>query len=66
MKQINVFAEAETPMELKAGSVKTAEYTIHQTYDLDAMKAQLAEDERSWLLLLQRMIKSFSGPVSVT
>ena len=46
MKQINVFAEAETPMELKAGSVKTAEYTIHQTYDLDAMKAQLAEDEK--------------------
>ena len=46
MKQVNVFAEAETPMELKAGSVKTAEYTIHQTYDLDAMKAQLAEDEK--------------------
>lgn len=45
MKQVDVFAETETPMELKVDSVKTTEYTIHQTYDLDAMKAQLAEDE---------------------
>ena len=38
MKQVNVFAETETPMELKADAVKTAEYTVHQAYDIDAMK----------------------------
>ena len=46
MEQIDIFAETETPMELKVDAVKTAEYTIHQTYDLDVMKAQLAEDEK--------------------
>ena len=63
MEQIDIFAETETPMELKVDAVKTAEYTVHQAYDIDAMKVQLAEDERNWLLLSQRMIRNFSGPV---
>lgn len=46
MEQIDIFAETETPMELKVDAVKTAEYTVHQAYDIDAMKVQLAEDEK--------------------
>ena len=41
-----MFSQKQKLGGVKSAPVKTAEYTIHQTYDLDAMKAQLAEDEK--------------------
>ena len=59
-----IFCGTETPMELKVDAVKTAEYTVHQAYDIDVHEGSIGRKmKRNWLLLSQRMIRNFSGPV---
>lgn len=46
MEQIDALAGDEQAMELKPVAVKTSQYTVRHSYDTEALKAQLLEDER--------------------
>ncbi len=46
MRQICVFAEKETPLDLRAVEVKSSEYKICHTYDRKAIEEQIREDEK--------------------
>ena len=46
MEQIDALAGDEQAMDLKPVAVKTSQYTVRHSYDTEALKAQLLEDER--------------------
>lgn len=46
MSQISVFEKTRVPIKLKTESIKTSEYTICGSYDLNSLKQQLAQDEK--------------------
>lgn len=46
MKQIDGFADKEVPMQLESLQVKTLAYRIHQTYDPEAIRRQIEEDQK--------------------
>lgn len=79
MDQIREMGQEERPMELKVQGVKTMDYHIRHTYDKEALRAQIEEDQKKldaaadedqkkllWSGIRQMKRKMEQGQVDVT